>query len=47
MFESMLADEGVRLPGDRRLVNRKQTPETGVHTDKALYDKVVAIRDDG
>ena len=45
MFENMLADEGVRLPGDRRLVNRKQTPESGVHTDKALYDKVVTIRD--
>lgn len=47
MFQSMLADEDVRLPGDRRLVNRQQTPERGVHTPKALYDKVVAIRDGG
>lgn len=45
MFETMLADEGVRLPGDRRLINRLKTPETGVDVPKALYDKVVGIRD--
>jgi delta1-piperideine-2-carboxylate reductase len=45
MFETMLADEGVRLPGDRRLANRARTPSDGVYTPKALFDKVVGIRD--
>lgn len=45
MFETMLVDEGVRLPGDRRLINRLRTPETGVEVPKALYDTVTRIRD--
>ncbi|MGZ0187146.1 MAG: Ldh family oxidoreductase [Alphaproteobacteria bacterium] len=43
LFEAMLADEGVRLPGDRRLSNRATTPATGVQVPKALHDTVSAI----
>jgi LDH2 family malate/lactate/ureidoglycolate dehydrogenase len=43
LFEAMLADDGVRLPGDRRLGNRATTPTTGVQIPKALHDQVSAI----
>lgn len=43
LFAMMLADEGVRLPGDRRLANRARTPVEGVTLPKALHDEVAAI----
>ncbi len=45
LFQEMLADEGVRLPGDRRLANRARTPKDGVAVPKPLYDQVRAIID--
>lgn len=47
LFQEMLADEGVRLPGDRRLANRARTPSDGVHVPKALFDEVTAIAEGG
>ncbi len=43
LFQQMLADDGVRLPGDRRLANRARTPVNGVDVPKALYDHVTAL----
>jgi len=43
LFQEMLADEGVRLPGDRRLANRARTPTEGVLLPKALAEDVQAI----
>lgn len=43
LFETMLADEGVRLPGDRRLADRARTPKDGVDVPQALYEQVKAI----
>lgn len=43
LFEEMLAQDGVRLPGDRRLENRARTPTEGVHIPKPLHDEVAAI----
>jgi len=43
LFEAMLADEGVRLPGDRRHANRARTPKDGVNVPKSLWEEVEAI----
>ncbi len=40
LFAEMYAQDGVRLPGDRRLEARKRTPAEGVHIPKALYDTI-------
>jgi delta1-piperideine-2-carboxylate reductase len=37
LFEQMLAQDGVRLPGDRRIAARAKTPETGVTIPESLY----------
>lgn len=47
LFQEMLADEGVRLPGDRRLANRERTPREGVQVPKALFDQVRQIAEGG
>lgn len=40
LFAEMYAQDGVRLPGDRRLAARLRTPEEGVEIPKALYETI-------
>lgn len=40
LFAEMYAQEGVRLPGDRRIAARQRTPEEGVQIPKSLYDTI-------
>ncbi len=47
LFHEMLADEGVRLPGDRRLANRARTQREGIILPKILYDQVRALGSGG
>ncbi len=44
LFERMLAEDGVRLPGDRRLKARAETPEEGIEVAKALHERIAALR---
>lgn len=44
LFARMLAQEGVRLPGDRRLIARQETPETGIEVPCALHEKILALQ---
>jgi delta1-piperideine-2-carboxylate reductase len=44
LFERMLAQEGVRLPGDRRLIARLETPEAGIELPAVLHEKNEALR---
>lgn len=44
LFARLLAEEGVRLPGDRRLKARAETPETGIEVPRALYERIQALR---
>ncbi len=43
LFGHMLAQPGVRLPGDRRYANRIRAQETGVTVPIALYDQIVEL----
>ena len=43
LFERILADEGARLPGDRRLANRARIPAEGAVLPKPLVEEVRAI----
>lgn len=43
LFERMLAQEGVRLPGDRRLIARAETPEGGIEVPKSLYETIQGL----
>lgn len=40
LFTRLLAEDGVRLPGDRRAAVRPTTPETGVEIPTALYEEI-------
>ena len=44
LFAAMLAQEGVRLPGDRRLIARAETPEVGIEVPRVLHDKIRALQ---
>jgi LDH2 family malate/lactate/ureidoglycolate dehydrogenase len=44
LFARMLAEEGVRLPGDRRLIARAETPEQGIEVPRALHERIEALR---
>jgi delta1-piperideine-2-carboxylate reductase len=44
LFARMLDEEGVRLPGDRRLKARTETPEQGIEVPKALHERIAALR---
>jgi LDH2 family malate/lactate/ureidoglycolate dehydrogenase len=46
LFERMLEQDGVRLPGDRRLIARSETPEAGIEVPLVLYEKIEALRTD-
>ena len=43
LFENMLAQSGVRLPGDRRYANRARTPDDGVIVPTGLHDQIVDL----
>lgn len=44
LFARLLAEEGVRLPGDRRLRARAETPRTGIEVPRPLYQRIQALR---
>ncbi len=43
LFTEILAQEGTRLPGARRLTNREQSPETGIEIPQSLHDEILAL----
>lgn len=43
LFERMLAQEGVRLPGDRRYNNRQRTPTDGITIPVTLHEKILEL----
>lgn len=43
LFSALLAEEGVRLPGDRRLANRGRTPVEGVAVPVSLLREIDAL----
>ena len=43
LFTEILAQEGTRLPGARRITNRKQTPTTGIDIPQSLHDEILAL----
>jgi len=40
LFDRMLAQEGVRLPGERRLRARERTPSEGIDVPRALWERL-------
>jgi LDH2 family malate/lactate/ureidoglycolate dehydrogenase len=44
LFKRMLTQEGVRLPGDRRLIARAETPEAGIEVPRSLHKTIEALR---
>jgi delta1-piperideine-2-carboxylate reductase len=44
LFEAMLAQDGVRLPGDRRLIARAETPEVGIKVPGVLHEAIEGLR---
>ncbi len=46
LFAEMSEQDGVRLPGDRRLAARVRTPEEGVHVPKSLHEKITELAAD-
>ncbi|HUF88197.1 MAG TPA: Ldh family oxidoreductase [Thermohalobaculum sp.] len=44
LFARLQAEDGVRLPGDRRLKARAETPTAGIEVPKALRDRIEALR---
>jgi delta1-piperideine-2-carboxylate reductase len=43
LFQAMLGQEGVRLPGDRRHAARDRTPTVGVDVPKSLIDTIEGL----
>jgi len=44
LFERMLAEEGVRLPGDRRVKARAETPGQGIEVPRSLFETIEGLR---
>jgi delta1-piperideine-2-carboxylate reductase len=44
VFERLLQEEGVRLPGDRRFKARLQTPTAGIEIPRSLHDTIRALQ---
>jgi len=44
LFARMLAEEGVRLPSDRRYKARAETPETGIEIPRSLWNTIEGLR---
>jgi delta1-piperideine-2-carboxylate reductase len=45
LFRRILAQDGARLPSDRRYAARQRTPAEGAKIPKKLHDDILAIRD--
>jgi delta1-piperideine-2-carboxylate reductase len=43
LFETILEEEGTRLPSTRRYANRTKTPTEGVTIPKALYQEILQL----
>jgi len=43
LFEAILQQEGTRLPGARRFVNRQKTPETGIEIPQSLHETILEL----
>ncbi len=43
LFTEILAQEGTRLPGARRITNRQQTPTTGIEIPQSLHDEILGL----
>ena len=43
LFQGMLAQDGVRLPGDRRLQNRARTATEGISIPEELHAEIVGL----
>lgn len=43
LFEAILAQEGTRLPGARRFVERKKTPQTGIEIPDSLHETILGL----
>ncbi len=44
LFGRMAAEDGVRLPGERRQKARLQTPTAGIEVPRVLYDRIRALQ---
>jgi len=44
LFARMLAEEGVRLPGDRRFRARLETPQAGIEVPRSLFETIEGLR---
>ena len=45
LFERILAQDGTRLPSDRRFAARLRTPREGITIPTSLHDELCAMRD--
>ena len=45
LFSRLLAQDGTRLPSDRRYAARERTPVEGIRIPQSLYDSIVAFRE--
>ncbi len=43
LFKAILEQEGTRLPGARRFIERKKTPQTGIEIPDSLYDTIQGL----
>jgi delta1-piperideine-2-carboxylate reductase len=43
LFEAILAQEGARLPGDRRIESRKRTEAEGISIPRSLHETIVGL----
>ncbi|ANU06441.1 Ldh family oxidoreductase [Paraurantiacibacter namhicola] len=43
LFEQIAAQEGTRLPGDRRHANRERNTRDGISLSQAVYDKILEL----
>lgn len=43
LFDKIMEQDGVRLPGDRRYHNRAAAAKNGVEISKSVYDKICAL----
>jgi delta1-piperideine-2-carboxylate reductase len=43
LFAAILAQEGARLPGDRRYANRTKTPEAGITIPRSLHETIMGL----
>ena len=43
LFETILAQEGTRLPGARRFENREKTAESGIEIPQSLHESILEL----